>query len=274
MENYSLYWWRGNDYNFGDEITPWLFGKMCDLFQDRPCNISSEKKTVVLAVGSIMRLSSQKTVVWGSGIRNIDQSDFSRAKQYFAVRGPFTRNRLLTLGYSCPPIYGDPGLLLPRYYTPAVKKKFKLGIIPHISEYDDLKKAYSKFPEVNIISLKTGNIEKVVDEICKCESTLSTSLHGIITSIAYGIPTRWLKYSNRITGDDIKFYDFFSSLDPTVFSKFEAVHKRHVLEKYSPLSFSNNLNVLGLVSKTFKYDIHAVDLDKLLDSCPIKVKHR
>ena len=109
MENYKLFWWRGKGYNFGDEITPWLFKKMCNIDQPSPCNLKQYQGQVLLAVGSIMRLSSPKTSIWGSGIRNIDQSDFTEAKKYHAVRGVFTRKQLLKLGYSCPAIYGDPG---------------------------------------------------------------------------------------------------------------------------------------------------------------------
>jgi hypothetical protein len=273
MEDYKLYWWRGKEHNFGDEITPWLFNKMCGITQISPCNIKSEKN-VLLAVGSIMRLSSSKTVVWGSGIRNIDQSDFSCARKYCAVRGPFTKRQLNNLGFSCPSIFGDPGLLLPNYYKPKIKKKFKLGIIPHISEFEELKKHFSKFPEIKIISLKTNNIEKTVNEILECEFTVSTSLHGIITSVAYGIPTRWLKYSNKINGDDIKFYDFFASLDPALIKNFDFSNKRSKLDKYNPLIFSTNFTMDHLISSTFQYSMSNIDLNLLIDSCPIKILNR
>jgi len=274
MENYKLFWWRGKEHNFGDEITPWLFNKMCGINQNSPCNIKNELSTVLLAVGSIMRLSSPKTVVWGSGMRNVDQSDFTKAKKYAAVRGPFTRKQLLNLGYSCPEVYGDPGLLLPRYYFPKPAKRFRLGIIPHVSEYDELKKHFSKFPDIKIISLETNNIEKVVDEICECETTVSTSLHGIITSVAYGIPTRWLKYSDRITGDDIKFYDFFASLDRSILRNFNYSKIRANSEKYNPILFNSTLSPDDLIKSTFLYDLNEIDLDLLLDACPIKIINR
>lgn len=273
MEDYKLFWWRGKDYNFGDEITPWLFDKMCGIKQNKPCNLKTESK-VLLAVGSIMRLSSPKTMVWGSGIRNIDQSDFSEAKQYCAVRGPLTRRQLLNLGYSCPPIYGDPGLLLPKYYDPKPTKKYKLGIIPHVSEYSEIKKHFTKFPEVKLISLETNDIEKVVDEICECEATVSTSLHGIITSVAYGIPTRWLKYSDIITGDDTKFYDFFASLDPRLINNFDYSAIRSIDPKYNPIRFSSMLTPDKLSDSTFLYSLDKIDLNSLMTACPIKIINR
>jgi len=269
MENYKLFWWRGKHYNFGDEITPWLFKKMCDINQSSPCNIKLEKGPIILAVGSIMRLSSAKTSIWGSGIRNIDQSDFTEAKKYHAVRGPFTRKQLLNLGYTCPAIYGDPGLLLPKYYNPSISKKFKLGIIPHVSEYEDIKKKYSKLKDVLIINLTTNDIEKVVDDIVSCETTVSTSLHGIITSVAYGIPTRWLKYSDRITGDDIKFYDFFASLDNRVFSTFNYKDITSPISKYNPIIPSNSIS--DIIKQTELYPMDSLDINRLISSCPVKI---
>ena len=56
MENYKLFWWRGKHYNFGDEITPWLFKKMCDINQSSPCNIKLEKGPIILAVGGLIWL--------------------------------------------------------------------------------------------------------------------------------------------------------------------------------------------------------------------------
>ncbi|MDY2034134.1 hypothetical protein [Klebsiella pneumoniae] len=36
-------------------------------------------------------------------------------------------------------VWGDPGLLLPRVYCPKKNKHYKVGIIPHLKDYDILK---------------------------------------------------------------------------------------------------------------------------------------
>ena len=269
MTNLKLWWYRGREYNFGDEIPPWLFDKMSNIKQKDPCNIKKEKE-VLLSVGSIMRLSSSKTEVWGSGIRNIDQSDFSKAKKYHAVRGPFSRDQLLRMGFDCPEIYGDPGLLLPLYYHPNIAKKYSLGIIPHVSEYDEINKKYQSKKGVSIIDLRTNNIEKVVNSILECECTVSTSLHGIITSAAYGVPTRWFKYSDRINGDDIKFYDFLASLDPIVHRTFDTSKMKSPISKYNPILYSKGLTISNMINSTFVHDMSTIDLSGLIKSCPIK----
>jgi hypothetical protein len=276
----ELYWYRGDVYNFGDEITPWLFKKMFNYSQDNPTNIKTSKNTVLLAVGSIMRLSCNKTEVWGSGIRNVDQKNFTSSKKYYAVRGLFTRSQLLNLGYDCPEVYGDPGLLLPKYYFPQKEKKYKLGIIPHIVDYEICKTIFDGHKNIKIINLETNNIEEVVNEILECEYTLSSSLHGIITSVAYNIPTRWLKLSNKINGDNVKFYDFFSSLDHNVFNSFDFKNMNSPINKFNPIKIEDNqiidgetkrmLNVNNLCISTHNYSLNDFDEKKLLESCPFK----
>ena len=129
-----------------------------------------------------------------------------------AVRGPQTRAFLIDKGYDVPEIYGDPALLLPQYYKPKIEKKFKLGIIPHYSDYELVEEWYKDEDHINIINLMTLSIESTTDEILKCHKIVSSSLHGIIVAHAYGIPAVWQKFSENLFGDDIKFQDYFESV--------------------------------------------------------------
>lgn len=205
----KLYYYNiGN--NFGDCLLPYFMNKYCK--NDFEFVNDKYNKKKIISVGSIMRLSNNKTIVYGSGIRDIDQNIVGGINKI--VRGPLTRKRLLELNYECPPVYGDPGLLLPFYYNPTIEKKFLLGIVPHVSQYE---KIYSIYKSLNMNKLKIidlrNNVEKVINDLLSCRKIVSSSLHGLIVSDAYNIPNKWIKFDNNIKGDDTKFYDYFKSVN-------------------------------------------------------------
>ena len=51
----------------------------------------------------------------------------------------------------------------------------------------------------------------VIDQICGCDIIASSSLHGLIVAVAYGIPFVWTE-SKHLIGGHFKFHDFFQSL--------------------------------------------------------------
>ena len=272
----SVYWYRGVQLNMGDEITPYLLGKILgrktsdiQLCKKEPVKMSG---LVLVSIGSVLRLCNKNTLIWGSGIRNIDQPVIN-AHRFCAVRGPLTRRRLIELGYNCPEVYGDPALLLPKYYQPEVAKQYTLGIIPHLVDYDNIAQIYADVKDILIIDVRTTDIEKIIKQILCCECTVSTSLHGIVLSVAYGIPTRWLKCSDKIMGDDTKFYDFFASLDPSLESALDyasvciSADNDHY-EKFRPLLINEKkLTVKDLIAATQAYELN-IELDALIKAFP------
>ncbi|WP_405292902.1 polysaccharide pyruvyl transferase family protein [Algibacter sp. Ld11] len=169
------------------------------------------KDNVLISIGSIIGWhSSPKVNIWGTGImsrgQHIDNANF------FAVRGKYTQKRLLELGYQSPSTLGDPALLMPLLYKSNSPLKFKIGIVPHHFHYENtISKTQSK--NIKVINL-LENINQVIDEVCSCEILISSSLHGIIIAHAYKKPCLWYNLSNRtIGGDNIKFADYFSSID-------------------------------------------------------------
>ncbi len=210
IENVKIpFYYYADDINFGDLITPYYLEKYCK--NDTYEYDFTGKKPKIISCGSIMRLCNEKTIVYGSGIKNIKQNINKGIIKI--VRGPLTRKRLLAIDCYCPPVYGDPGLLLPLYYNPQINKKYKLGIIPHYIHYNVINKMYKDSKDIKIINLVNKNIELVIDDILSCEKTVSSSLHGIIVSDAYNIPNKWVKFDNKISGDDTKYYDYFQSVN-------------------------------------------------------------
>lgn len=197
------------DLNFGDFITPYFLKTFCNE-DDYSFDCKTNNNMKIISCGSIMRLCNDNTIVYGSGIRDIDQNICKGNIQL--VRGPLTRKRLLDINCFCPPVYGDPALLLPLYYNPIIEKKYKLGIIPHVIHHNIVKSQYND-NETLIIDLATDNIEFVVDQINSCEKIVSSSLHGLIVSDAYNVPNKWVKFNDKINGDDTKFFDYFQSVN-------------------------------------------------------------
>ena len=211
-------------------------------------------------IGSIIGFYENcKTEIWGSGVVCNDIVLNCKPKKVHSVRGKYTRDFLLSNGIDCPEIYGDPALLISRYYKAVPIGRFKLGIIPH---YNDLNNVFIKeFISVNkdVLLINLTNYEKwsdICDQIVSCDCIISSSLHGIIVSDSYGIPNVWVKFSNKVYGGNFKFVDYFSSVnrieeEPIVVVKQEDLYD--LKEKAI-----NNRSVVD------------IDYDMILKSCPFK----
>jgi len=218
----KLWWWEPENgtSNFGDALSPYIVQKVSGK-EVVKANLTKRKlisfEEINFAIGSILhrippksRLSlySKKANVWGSGI--VGENSYVQEANFCAVRGPKTREKLLRLGYKVPDVYGDPALLLPQFYHPETPKKYAYGIIPHYVDYD-LVKHHLNSSDVRVINL-LDSIETVVEDILSCERTISSSLHGVIVSHAYGIPSVWSIFSDKVYGEGFKFYDYFESV--------------------------------------------------------------
>jgi hypothetical protein len=262
---YNIYWWRdmGYRYNFGDEIVPYLFKKLFDVNLEQPC--SKTDKNMLVSVGSLLWMSNINIEFWGTGILSLNRN-ISTPKKIHAVRGLFSQQKLFENNIDCPNIYGDPSVLLPIIYYPnQISKQYKLGIIPHVCDYEYAKKTFTNNDDILILNLRTNDIELIINQILSCEKTVSSSLHGIIASVVYNIPTRWVKFSNELRGDGIKFYDFFSCLDSDVFNSFDYTLFKTKNDVYNPI-FSEDVFKFDAVL----YPTHNINITDVYRSCPIK----
>lgn len=243
-----FYYWSGSS-NFGDLITPYFLEKFCKDV-DYSFDLTGTKPNII-SCGSIMRLCKPDSLVYGSGIRDIDQNINSGLIQL--VRGPLTRKRLLDINCYCPPDYGDPGLLLPEYYKPTVVKTHPFGIIPHVVHYEIINKMYADFDDVFVINLNNENVESVINDIVSCEKIVSSSLHGLIVSDAYNIPNKWVRFGDEINGDDTKFHDYFQSVGRKDVTYVDCNNYKRlpitILDQIHPVE--NTFNISNLKQKMF-----------------------
>lgn len=203
--------------NFGDDLNvplvEHLSGKKVRLFNTLLCK---SKKENLLAIGSIVEnFCNEESVIWGSGAMYGDRPLQHKPRNVLAVRGKLTRDYLLSQGLECPEVYGDPALLFPTFYRPSVEKKYKLGVIPHYQDFNlpHIKSFRDSHPDVLFIQLQGyTSWQDIINQICSCERIVSSSLHGMILSDAYGIPNVHMACSDSIEGGDFKYKDYISGV--------------------------------------------------------------
>ena len=201
--------------NFGDTSVPYMLKKLGIPFLFS--HHTTEKK--IIMTGSILGVGSRKdTIVWGSGIIDNKVKPLIDC-DYRAVRSPRTLEKLKERGINTDNVaLGDPAMLLPKVYKPEVTKKYKLGIIPHMVDFNYVnqyvKNNLDKFPNTIVIdpNTNTRQIENFINRVNECHKIVATCLHGVICAHAYGIPAKWMKVGDRLCGDDVKFYDHFESV--------------------------------------------------------------
>ena len=213
-----------------------------------------------LCIGSIISwMTSPKSIIWGSGVVYPNQKLKFKPKKVLAVRGPLTRQYLMEQGVECPEIYGDPALLFPRFYTPPVLtsvNKYGLGIIPHFRDKNNplIKKLENN---KDILIIDVTNItpwHKFIDQITSCNYIVSSSLHGIILSDAYGIPNTWVEFK----GGERKrfaFQDYMLSVGR---------------DEHEGFLIDETTTIEDLIQECQKWRGIDIDLDKLLSVCPFR----
>ena len=212
-----------------------------------------------LCIGTLLdavSYSNRSTVVWGTGVSGQDR-DFVLPQKICSVRGRKTYEFLKSRGIDCPSVFGDPALLLPRFYTPQrMEKRYKLGIIPHVIDWDYgvMRKIRKERNDILVIDL--AHYDKwtdVIDQICSCEAIASSSLHGLIVSDAYNVPNCWITLSGKISGGLFKYFDYFSSVGR---------------EEAGPEKVERMSDLQTIESKMVSWKPITIDTVQILNSCP------
>lgn len=247
--------------NWGDDINFYFLQKLWHktiVCYDYSSLAHRFNRTNYLIIGSSLTLLCNKqSIVWGAGVIDDAKELPAHPKKVLAVRGPLSRQYLLDRGIECPAVYGDPALLVPKVYHPTITKKYKLGIIPHYSDYDSpLLDKLKQDSDILFIRMEGYNKwTDVVDMILSCEAIASSSLHGLILSEAYHIPNCWIEIEGGLLGGHFKFHDFFLSI-----SKDRALPLQ-ITSKTTKESFNETLN---------SWEAGNIDLEPLIKQSPFK----
>jgi len=199
------FWFRST--NYGDQLTPWIVqqitGTRAEFVE------AADRRMKLVAVGSILSSVRAPSVMWGTGMMSRHDPTDTRV-DYRAVRGPLTAALIASQGGRPPEVFGDPGLLLPRW-LPRSPVRHRLGIVPHYVHFKNAQKAFGGEAGVPVIDVRRG-VGHVTAEITACECIASSSLHGLIAACAYGIPHVRLQFREAIAGDGSKFSDFYAGI--------------------------------------------------------------
>lgn len=268
--------------NFGDALSGYIVSRLCDSkikLKRAALPLVHFAKSIIrypnllpkfflpfqknlLAVGSVLNMGNSRSIIWGSGFMNGDDTFFGG--KVCAVRGELSERKIMIAGGSACGVYGDPALLLPLIYNPDVKKKHKTGIVPHWRETDDFS---TDFHDCHIIDLRTEDAEAVIEDILSCERVLSSSLHGLIVAHAYGIPALWVR-RGYIDTDGFKFMDYFSSVGISSYDGFA--------ELQNILKSEDNIDSLFIreSSKALPHSSLKEIRSRLLDAAPFPLKRK
>ncbi|MBN7817526.1 polysaccharide pyruvyl transferase family protein [Algoriphagus pacificus] len=247
--NYPLIFYWDYEKNWGDSINEFIFNSILKknvYSSNKIFNIKNQE--IITGIGSVLNSKLTNYSIWGSGFLSEKHTLIHSPNEVLAVRGKLTEKKINGLFRKSSDQFGDPGLLFKEFYHPTFPKEYKLGIIPHFKELDekviqDIKSKYGF--EINIIN-PTIDIFKFADEVSKCESILSSSLHGLVLAESYGIPTARISISNKLIGGDFKFEDYYSGVNIPL----NAVRPFNLLEHFD----RNTIFSIPCTIKDLKYD--------------------
>lgn len=196
-ERRALFWWQPGDgrVNMGDHLSKVVVSSVLSL-RDKTLLEKRDTRHRLIAIGSVLHFARTGDTVWGSGINGklpAERNAFGML-DVRAVRGPKTRDFLLARGIPVPETYGDPGLLMPKFFPadalePPRPRPFV--VVPHFNEPAEKYRAWAEhlvFPDC-----KPATFAR---QLLGAELVVSSSLHGLILAEAYGIPAVYLDAGN------------------------------------------------------------------------------
>jgi pyruvyltransferase len=235
--------------NWGDALNPLLVEMLSG---KRVVAVPGHYCDHFLVVGSILGTSNRNSQVWGSGFIKDGDSVTESPKMIHAIRGPLSREALLSAGIPCPEVYGDPALLFPLFFDPQVRKEYEFGIVAHyVDKEHPWVDAHRNRPDVLIIDIE-GDTWQFVRDIKSCKAVFSSSLHGLICADAYGVPNVWIQMSDEVIGGDFKFRDYRLSIGA---------------DEAFPIIVRPGDMVDSIAHEVARHELK-IDLRKLLLACP------
>ncbi|RFA16442.1 hypothetical protein B7R22_02855 [Subtercola boreus] len=231
--------------NFGDLLGPLIVSGLLKArgMGDR---VAAGRDLTLFSIGSVLHFARTGDVVWGTGVNGKVEPGAHTFTDLDvrAVRGPLTRSFLLERGIDCPPVYGDPGLLVPKVMPHLVElagdKKYALTVIPNLNDLPSYEASDSLVSPIL-------PVEAVLERIAQSELVVGSSLHAIIVAEALGVPARLVATSRE---SPFKYEDYYRGSGRTEFEMAATVADAVRLGGEQPLDFDPDP-----LMQAFPYDL-------------------
>jgi len=229
-------------FNWGDDVNVDLYE---DITSKKPIKmhvLDNSPIEHIMMVGSILPFANEHSVVWGTGFMHAQSTMMGMPKKITAVRGPLTLKRLQELGYDGKAVFGDPTMLLDWSFS-GLSHGYEYGVIPH---YIDRKLVEGWPDDILFIDIQQRDFKNIYRQVWDCKKIITSSLHGLILADICEVPALWVKLSNNLAGDDMKFHDYFASIGRKDVEYFDlrGGYDDSVKDAFKPYKVDINLDAL------------------------------
>lgn len=202
----KLFFYRGIQPNFGDELNTWMWPRLIDGFFDE------DDSSIFLGIGSIIFNDfpqAQKKIVFGAGFGGYTQPPvIDENWKFYFVRGKLTAKKLglkESLGV------GDAAILLRSCIKKKPEKRFKVSFMPHWeTTFDGNWQEACRVADINYIN-PCDTVDNVLNQLLASELVLTEAMHGAIVSDALRVP--WIAIKPIQNTHRNKWFDWASALN-------------------------------------------------------------
>lgn len=179
----KLYYYVDRDGNFGDDLNPWLWGKLI------PELINDNEDEIFIGIGTLLNdrvPEKPKKVVFGSGVGyGSSLPKIDNKWEFYCLRGPISADLL-----GLPKKYAvtDAAALVSTVYHPKKIEPKKISFIPHHVSARHLNwELICKEIGVHYIDPRQ-DVETVLTEISNSSAILTEAMHGAILADTFRVP--------------------------------------------------------------------------------------
>ena len=212
----KLHYWEGltvdNHHirNFGDELNPFIWGKLLgDIFDE-------SDDVIFLGIGSLLNDNLERDLpgpslklIFGTGVGYGKRPlHLNNTYKVYCVRGPLSARALgLDDTYSIT----DSALLI-RHVVPdiASEKIYKFGYMPHWTNHTARLELLCRDNNIFYIDPTRPNVMEVIKEILSCETIFAEAMHAAIIADALRVPWVSVKSTKEVIA--FKWRDWCASI--------------------------------------------------------------